>query len=65
MRIFHLFFGQTSYKNATKSSRMFHCIKLYNSSKIYLQFFVFSDKFELLVKSKMAMAAILDEVTGH
>ena len=37
----------------------------YNSSKLYLQFLHFPDKFELLVKSKMAaiLATILDDVT--
>ena len=33
---------------------MFHCIIFYNSSKIYLQFPYFPDKFKLLVESKMA-----------
>ena len=46
--------------------KMFNCIIFYNCSKIYLQFMRFSDKFKLLVKSKMAaiLAAILDDVTG-
>ena len=44
---------------------MFYFMIFYNSSKLYLQFLHFPDKFELLVKSKMAaiLATILDDVT--
>ena len=44
---------------------MFNGIIFYSSSKQYFQFSSFPDKFELLVKSKIAAmwAAILDDVT--
>ena len=44
---------------------MFNYILLYNSSKTYLQFIHFPDKFEFLFKSKIAaiLVAILDDVT--
>ena len=44
---------------------MFNCIVFYRFSKKHLQFPSFPDKFEVLVKSKMAsiLAAILDDVT--
>ena len=45
---------------------MFNCIIFYNSSKIYVQFLRFPEKFELLLKSRMVaiLAAILDDFTG-
>ena len=45
---------------------MFNCIIFYSSSKKYLQFSSFPDKFEFLVKSKMAAmwTAILDDITN-
>ena len=44
---------------------MLNCIIFYSSSKNYLQFFEFFDKFELLLKSKMVaiLAATLNDVT--
>ena len=64
MRIFHLFLVLKFVKRNQKQHFFFICIIFYSSSKRYFQFPSFSDKFEVLVKSKMAaiLTTILDDV---
>ena len=63
---FSPFDGQSSYKSAIESGKIFNCIIFYNASEIYVHFPRFPDTFEILVKFKMAaiLEAILDDITG-